>query len=606
MNGRSRAIGLRLTARFLLTLALLGGLSLANYLILESQIAATRPVAEVLNLSGNQRALLQQSALAAQQLVSSHGKVERTVSRGKLLEMAQLIEDTHFGLIRKDSPVPPPESVKGIYFDSPWMLDMEMRTYMVDLRSLAISPDRDLQKDNPQAAAIRETAASGRLSRGLDAVVAAYQHEAEQKTDRLQGLAAWSFGSTLSVLAVTGWFVFRPVVRRVREDVRELAELSEGLERRVAERTALAEQRTEALILSERALRNSEALYHSLVDNLPLYVLRKDLEGRFTFVNYLMCELLRKPPEDVLGKTDFDFYPDRLADKYRGDDHHVVRSGEVLREIEEHRTPDGKALFVEILKSPVRDGEGRITGTQTVFLDVTARVEAERKLVQAERLAAIGQMVAGVAHESRNALQQIQACCGLLKWRLLGDGEARELLADLQKAQDRLHRLFEDLRGYAAPLAPQRCRRDVRQIVAESWEALAPLRKGREVSLREPAFAGDPHCEVDALQCEQVFRNVLENALAACADPVVVEVAYSEAQMDGRAALRVAVRDNGPGLSAEQRERIFQPFYTTKSHGSGLGMAIAARIVEAHGGRIAVGGTDAGGTEIVIALPRGA
>lgn len=584
MNDRIHAIALRLTVKFVLTLALLGGLALGNYLILRSQIAAGRPVAEALNLSGNQRALLQRSALVAQQLVTSPGEAERTEYRAKLLEMAQSIEAAHFDLVRKYSPIPPPEGVKAVYSDAPWMLDMATGAYIVELRTLATAPDRELDEENPEARAIRETAASGRLSQGLDAVVAAYQREAEEKADRLQGLAAWSFGITLAVLAITGWLVFRPMVRQVREDVRELAELSEELERRVAERTAL---------------------YQSLVDNLPLYVLRKDLEGRFTFVNNLMCQLLRKPADEVLGRTDLDFYPARLAEKYRRDDGRVVRSGEVLQEVEEHRTPDGKALFVEILKAPVRDGEQRITGTETVFMDVTARMEAERKLVHSERLAAIGQMVAGVAHESRNALQQIQACCGLLKWRLDGDAEARDLLADLQKAQDRLHRLFEDLRGYAAPLAPQRRRRDVREIVADSWNALGPLRQGREVSLRETQFADDPHCEVDCLQIEQVFRNVLENALAACADPVVIELGYSAAEIEGRAALRVALRDNGPGLSDEQREKIFQPFYTTKSHGSGLGMAIATRIVEAHGGRISAGPAEAGGTEIVIVLPRG-
>jgi signal transduction histidine kinase len=103
---------------------------------------------------------------------------------------------------------------------------------------------------------------------------------------------------------------------------------------------------------------------------------------------------------------------------------------------------------------------------------------------------------------------------------------------------------------------------------------------------------------------EQVFRNVLENALAACRDPVEVTVTAAADTLDGQPALLVSVRDNGPGLNAEQRKRIFEPFYTTKTKGTGLGMAIAKRIVEAHGGRIAVGPGTGRGAEILLLLPR--
>ena len=100
----------------------------------------------------------------------------------------------------------------------------------------------------------------------------------------------------------------------------------------------------------------------------------------------------------------------------------------------------------------------------------------------------------------------------------------------------------------------------------------------------------------------QVFRNIFENSLAACGATAEIEVRCSGGEIDGRPALRVSVCDNGAGLTAEQRARIFEPFYTTKTKGTGLGMAICRRIVEAHGGRIAVG-EQCPGTEIVITLP---
>src|SRR5207253_6562752 len=101
---------------------------------------------------------------------------------------------------------------------------------------------------------------------------------------------------------------------------------------------------------------------------------------------------------------------------------------------------------------------------------------------------------------------------------------------------------------------------------------------------------------------EQVFRNIFENALAATPGAAEVTVRCAPTSLDGRPAVLVSVRDNGPGLGAEQRRRIFEPFYTTKTKGTGLGMAIAQRIVEAHGGRIGVG--PGPGAEILLTLPR--
>lgn len=472
MNQRSLSIARSLTLKYALTLGLLAGLALANYLILGIQITAGRSVAEAANLSGRQRTLLQRSALLAQELAFASGTAERDKLRKELLATVEPMEQTHHGLIRRDSIVPAPKSVEEVYFNSPWLLDTEMRNFVAQLRSLVETPDNQLGPTSPQVRYLRDTAANRRLAEGLDAVMSAYQQEAEAKTDRLQNLAVWSLGSTVAVLAISGWFVFRPMVHRVKTDMDALGELNETLERRVAERTALAEQRAE-------------------------------------------------------------------------------------------------------------------------------------KLVQAERLAAIGQMVAGVAHESRNALQQIQACCGMLGWKIQGDSQIEELVRDVEKAQKRLQRLFDDLRGYAAPMKLERSPRDLREILAEAWDALEHERNGRRASLRQEILTADTGCVVDPLRLEEVFRNILENSLAACPGEVVISARLTDSAMGGRQALEAAIHDNGPGLTGEQREKIFQPFYSTKSRGSGLGMAIARRIVEAHGGRIAVGNTDGCGTEILVLIPRG-
>ena len=141
-------------------------------------------------------------------------------------------------------------------------------------------------------------------------------------------------------------------------------------------------------------------------------------------------------------------------------------------------------------------------------------------------------------------------------------------------------------------------------IWRQAWTNLALQRQGRDAALAEETGCRDLTCPVDPFRLEQVFRNVFENSLAACPDPVRITVRCTPTALDGRDAVQMAVQDNGPGLTDEQKKRIFDPFFTTKTKGTGLGMAIAKRIVETHGGRIAVGPAAGGGAEILITLPR--
>jgi signal transduction histidine kinase len=236
---------------------------------------------------------------------------------------------------------------------------------------------------------------------------------------------------------------------------------------------------------------------------------------------------------------------------------------------------------------------------------ISERRRLEERALQAERLAAIGQMMAGLAHESGNALARIQACLEMLTLEVEDRPEALKLIARIQKAQNHLQQLYSEVRNYAAPLKLERQMLSVRSVWRQAWSNLADQRRGRTATLREEIANIDLVCLIDPFRLEQVFRNILENALAACTDPVEITVTCSEAKLDGQAALQIAVRDNGPGLSPEQQRRIFEPFFTTKTKGTGLGMAIAQRIVEAHGGQITVGTPAGTGAEIQLLLPRG-
>lgn len=129
-----------------------------------------------------------------------------------------------------------------------------------------------------------------------------------------------------------------------------------------------------------QALRDSEAFYLSLVETLPQNIFRKNLAEQFTFVNGNFCQTLGTKPEDILGKTDFDFFPKELAQKYQRDDQRVISTGVPIDTVEAHLTHDGDRIFVHVMKTPARDADGHIIGIQGIFWDVTERKRTEEAL----------------------------------------------------------------------------------------------------------------------------------------------------------------------------------------------------------------------------------
>lgn len=232
-------------------------------------------------------------------------------------------------------------------------------------------------------------------------------------------------------------------------------------------------------------------------------------------------------------------------------------------------------------------------------------VETERRLLQSERLSAIGEAMTGLAHEARNALARSEAALRMLERRIEDRPEAAEYIHRARRAQLDIQRLFEEVRQYAAPVKLDLQPLDVRALVQGAWEELSVVREGRDARLEEAGTAVERTCLVDEFSVQRVFRNLLENSLQSCPDPVVLSVHYEEGEIEGRSALRIVVADNGPGISEADAEKIFQAFFTTRTRGTGLGLAIVKRIVESHGGRVRLDRTGSG-AHFVIEIPRGA
>jgi len=363
---------------------------------------------------------------------------------------------------------------------------------------------------------------------------------------------------------------------------------------RIAERARLA-----------RAKERSEAIFRTLVEAAPCLILIVAAQGRILYFSPFAERLTGHRAADVLGQdyrtilgTD---EPSRTIAAQQFDAAVAGTAGHVFECPVFSKDGVRRWVIWNIQRLADYDGAPAVLA---VGQDITEVKQSQERALQAERLAAIGQMVTGLAHESGNALARSQACLEMLALEVEGRPEALDLIQRTQKAQDHLRHLYEEVRGYAAPLKLDCDRWDVGDICRQAWDNLALRRQGRSASLTAAPAACDRHGWVDPFRLEQVFRNILENALAACPDPAAIAVSFAEAELDGRPALRVSVRDNGPGLNPEQRQRIFDPFFTTKTKGTGLGMAIARRIIEAHGGQISVGAAATPGAEIILILPR--
>jgi PAS domain S-box-containing protein len=286
------------------------------------------------------------------------------------------------------------------------------------------------------------------------------------------------------------------------------------------------------------------------------------------------------------------------------------------------RRADGTVRSIWDHGFAVREADGKISGYAGIAEDVTPLLEAQHKAVQSERLAAIGEAMAGLAHESRNALQRSQACLEMLQKRVSGQPEALGLLERIQAAVQDLHHLHERVRCYAAPIQLRRDLCDLRQVWERACADATACATDRSFKIESGAgsdgFAqvnGQARCYADALAIGQVFRNILENALdpelqsAERTHDVHVRVDWSETIWQEQPAIKVTISDNGPGLADAAQDRIFEPFFTTKARGTGLGLAICRRIVEAHGGTIrASNGASNGknqGLTLEIVLPKG-
>jgi PAS domain S-box-containing protein len=339
----------------------------------------------------------------------------------------------------------------------------------------------------------------------------------------------------------------------------------------------------------------SEEQYRSLFESTRDGLIVLDNDHRIIAINPAACSIFHLTSDSLLGQ--------RLGFLVLKDSHETrpARWDDFFQDGKDRGEYSALRLDGTFVDVEYRSVSNFSPGRHLISLrDVSDRKRAEERARQSSRLAAIGETMAALVHESRNALQRSKANLEMLSLEVEDRPEAQKLVQRLEKAQEDLHKLFEEVRQWAAPLNLRREICNLRQLWREVWTNVVHTQSMKNLRLDEKSPEAVT-VSVDRFAMAQVFRNVFENAVEVSPVGEAVEIACCE-QANGKGGIVISIADRGPGLSAEQQRRIFEPFFTTKAKGTGLGMAIASRIVQSHGGSIVA--TSPGGARIEIMLPR--
>ncbi len=267
--------------------------------------------------------------------------------------------------------------------------------------------------------------------------------------------------------------------------------------------------------------------------------------------------------------------------------------------------PRGEGVFTDhggerhnlgFSSTPVRDRQGRELGLLVTFQDLTQLKEMEQRLQQADRLAAVGQLASGLAHEIRNPLASISGSVQLLLEAGHVNAEGERLMEIVIREADRLSNLLTDFLVFARPKPPRCARVELTALLSEMVSMASADNRFTGVEIRAelpPGYASS----LDREQFRQVIWNLMINAAEAMGGEGVLILG-----IDPEAGV-VYVDDSGPGIPVEIRSSIFDPFFTTKDHGSGLGLSTVYAIIEAHGGELSVGTSRLGGARFSVKLP---
>lgn len=372
----------------------------------------------------------------------------------------------------------------------------------------------------------------------------------------------------------------------------------------------------------QQELQEAERQKRAILDNIPDMAWLKDREGRFVAANTPLASAMgKKRPEELIGLTDVDTSPRELAEKYRADDAEVMATGRPKRVEERHVDVAGRERWIETFKTCIIGDNGEVIGTTGIARDITERklaeealrvsndelerrvelrtaelAEAQESLVRKERLAVLGQLAGGVAHQIRNPLAAIMNATYVLKRHLSPDQHpnVEDAIRIIHDEVRHANVIITGLLDYARVRTPDRHPASLVEVVERALAA-----DGVPASITVVrAIESVPPVVIDADQIHGALFNLVRNAVEAMPDGGTLAVELREEDDQ----ILLAVTDSGQGVSPQVRAHLFEPLHSTKPMGIGLGLVTARTFIEAHGGRITHGDV-ARGARFEIRLP---
>ncbi|MEJ7602249.1 MAG: ATP-binding protein [Kofleriaceae bacterium] len=345
------------------------------------------------------------------------------------------------------------------------------------------------------------------------------------------------------------------------------------------------EKGAESLATTRKAAADLFTLHQDIVRSLASGLITTAPDGTVLTANQAGADILRRTVPDLAGRSIENAMPGLSA--------MLVESQGELRRADLTL----EDLTIGVTVSPLRDVRDHVIGRVVNFQDLTELRRLETHIRRAERLATVGQLAAGVAHEIRNPLAAISGSIELLRQTPQASEDDRTLMAIVHREIQRLDALIDDLLDYANPRPSQHVDFDLSVLVRETCQVARADKAFAEVEL---SCEGDDKIAVraDSAKVRQVVWNLLRNAADSGGKRVCVEAHNHETEVT------VSVSDDGAGISKDQLARIFDPFFTTKKKGTGLGLATCHAVIAEHGGRIDVASEPGKGTKMVVRLPR--
>ena len=322
-----------------------------------------------------------------------------------------------------------------------------------------------------------------------------------------------------------------------------------------------------------------------------------DVTGRITYVNDKFVEISGYSREELIGQDHRIINSGYHSKEFIRDLWRTIASGRVWHGELRNRAKDGHVYWVDTTIVPFLDTQRKPYQYIAIRADITARKAAEERLAHQAALARVGQMAAVVAHEVRNPLAGIKGAMQVLMARRSADDSELSVMRDIVARIDALGELINDLMVFARPRPPRLSVVEIHSILADAIT----------IARRDPSADGillsvegeDVSVTADGELVRATVLNLLLNAAQAMGGDGRIRVRTS--QRDGYAVIEI--RDTGPGVPLEVREQIFEPFFTTKARGGGLGLPIARRTAELHGGSLTLDCPVDGGTVVTMNLP---